>query len=232
MARDAEDFPQYVDSEGYIYRVWPFENIVRYVPGGSKTMELSKVIGKFHHLAPDGNMMLYNGSYCSEIDGEMSATMVVKCATEKKLDMIETSACKYHFTAYHPTICTPQPTDAPIVAPSGTPTHVPTMYSSAPTIEPTMMPAIPTFSPTVRKTDLPTQAPVMPRGGKTRPEDYGHLSYLVDVELPTHEDRIKGFIYEMQPFNHVIRYTVDEHDDHHNEPLIGIFDGLMKMVKL
>ena len=99
MARDGEDFPQYVDSEGYIYRVWPFENIVRYVPGGSKTMELSKVIGKFHHLAPDGNMMLYNGSYCSEIDGEMSATMVVKCATEKKLDMIETSAYKYHFTA-------------------------------------------------------------------------------------------------------------------------------------
>ena len=87
MARDGEDFPQYVDSEGYIYGVWPFENIVRYVPGGSNNIEFSKVIGKFHH------------SYCSEIDGEMSATVAVKCATEKKLDMIETSACKYHFTA-------------------------------------------------------------------------------------------------------------------------------------
>ena len=226
MARDAEDFPPFVDSEGYIYRVWPFENIVRYVPGGTRTMELAKVIGKFHHLAPDGNIILLNGSFCPQINGEMSATMVVKCATEKKLDMIETSACKYLFTAFHPTVCTPQPTEAPIIAPTGTPTHVPTMYSSAPTIEPTMMPAYPTINPTVKTTDSPTQAPVMPRGGKSHPEDYGHLSYLIDVELPTHLDRIQGFTYEIQPFNQVIRYTVDEHKQHHNESLIGIFDGL------
>ena len=70
MARDAEDFPQFVDAEGYVYRVWPFQNIVRYVPGGSKTVELSKVIGKFHHLDPNGNMVLLNGSYCPQIDAQ------------------------------------------------------------------------------------------------------------------------------------------------------------------
>ena len=226
MARDAEDFPQFVDTEGYIYRIWPFENIVRYVPGGSKTMELAKVVGTFDHLAADGNMILLNGSYCPQIDGQMSATMVVKCAEEKKLDMVETSACRYHFTAFHPTICTSMPTEAPIIAPSGSPTHVPTMYSSAPTMEPTMMPGVPTINPTVKSTLAPTLAPVMPKGGKTNPDEYGHLSYLSNMELPTHEDRIKGFIYEIQPFNQVIRYIVDEHNNHNNQSLIGIFDGL------
>ena len=61
MARDAEDFPQFTDSEGYLYRIWPFENVVRYSPGGSSSMDYSKVVGYFDHLADDGNMILVNG---------------------------------------------------------------------------------------------------------------------------------------------------------------------------
>ena len=65
LARDAEDFPQFTDPDGYVYRIWPFENVVRYAPGGQSKMDYSKVVGFFDRLEEDGNMILVNGRYLS-----------------------------------------------------------------------------------------------------------------------------------------------------------------------
>ena len=159
LARDAEDFPTFTDQDGYIYRVWPFENVVRFAPGGLNNMDYSKTIGYFDHLDEDGNMILVNGSFCPQIQDEMSASMVVKCAADKSLDMIETSVCRYHFTVYHPTICTSEPTTVPFLHPSSFPTVAPSPWSKrkwAPTLEPTEMPAYPTEEPTTEPSRGPT----------------------------------------------------------------------------